>query len=175
MLNKEDMNKYHTQDSQGYSQRTEGEFSQSAGATAKTVGGMAWRTVKTVLLVLIITGLLVFVSVMSYILSFRDVVPPNLSEAALSFSSKVYVTNDNGEEVEYMSFFANENRVWVSLSDIPAEMQTAQICIEDHRFYEHQGVDWRNTLGAVYGLVGGGSSRGGSSGIQTAGNAPAAV
>ena len=115
MLNKEDMNKYHTQDSQGYSQRTEGEFSQSAGATAKTVGGMAWRTVKTVLLVLIITGLLVFVSVMSYILSFRDVVPPNLSEAALSFSSKVYVTNDNGEEVEYMSFFANENRVWVSL------------------------------------------------------------
>ena len=56
MLNKEDMNKYHTQDSQGYSQRTEGEFSQSAGATAKTVGGMAWRTVKTVLLVLIITA-----------------------------------------------------------------------------------------------------------------------
>ena len=162
MLNKEDMNKYHTQDSQGYSQRTEGEFSQSAGATAKTVGGMAWRTVKTVLLVLIITGLLVFVSVMSYILSFRDVVPPNLSEAALSFSSKVYVTNDNGEEVEYMSFFANENRVWVSLSDIPAEMQTAQICIEDHRFYQHHGVDWRNTMGAVAGLVGGGSNRGGS-------------
>ena len=162
MLNKEDMNKYHTQDSQGYSQRTEGEFSQSAGATAKTVGGMAWRTVKTVLLVLIITGLLVFVSVMSYILSFRDVVPPNLSEAALSFSSKVYVTNDNGEEVDYMSFFANENRVWVSLSDIPAEMQTAQICIEDHRFYQHHGVDWRNTMGAVAGLVGGGSNRGGS-------------
>ena len=74
--------------------------------------------------------------------------PPNLSEAALSFSSKVVRhSNDNGEEVEYMSFFANENRGGVSLSDIPAEMQTAQICIEDHRFYQHHGVDWRTPWG----------------------------
>ena len=162
MLNKEDMNKYHTNGADVPSQRTEGEFSQAAGATAKTMGGMAWRVVKTALLVLMITGILVFLSVMSVILSYRDTVPPNLSEMSLSYSSQVYVTNDAGQEVEYMSFFANENRVWVPLSDIPAVMQTAQICIEDHRFYEHQGVDWRNTLGAVYGLVGGGSSRGGS-------------
>ena len=155
MLNKEDMNKYHTNGADVPSQRTEGEFSQAAGATAKTMGGMAWRVVKTALLVLMITGILVFLSVMSVILSYRDTVPPNLSEMSLSYSSQVYVTNDAGQEVEYMSFFANENRVWVPLSDIPAVMQTAQICIEDHRFYEHQGVDWRNTLGAVYGLVGG--------------------
>ena len=40
MLDKRDMNKYTSGNSPAPSQRTEGELSQTAGATAKTVGGM---------------------------------------------------------------------------------------------------------------------------------------
>ena len=41
-------------------------------------------------------------------------------------------------------------------------MQTAQVAIEDHRFFQHQGVDWKGTLGAVYHLMTGQPGRGGS-------------
>jgi len=140
----------------------EGEFSQAAGATVRAMGGMVWKAFKTVFWVVAITGLLVFLSVASFILSFRDVEPPNISAMALKYSSHIYLDNDDGTSTEYMPLHRDENRVWVSLNDIPLIMQTAQICIEDHRFYEHRGVDWKGTLGAVAGLVGMGNGRGGS-------------
>ncbi len=164
MRNKEDLNKYNTPVVPAPSQRVEGEFSQSAGATVRTMGGMVWKAFKTVFWVLVITGLLVFLSVAAFILSFKDVEPPNISAIALKFSSHIYLGAEGEEPTEYMTLYRNENRVWVPLSDIPLTMQTAQIAIEDHRFYEHKGVDWRGTLGAVAGLmgVGNGSGRGGS-------------
>ncbi len=162
MGNKQDLNKYNTARVPAPSERVEGEFAQSAGATVKTMGGMVWKAFKTVFWVAAITGLLVFLSVASFILSFRDVEPPNISALSLRYSSHIYLDHEDGSSSEYMPLYREENRVWMPLSDIPAIMQTAQICIEDHRFYEHKGVDWRGTLGAVAGLVGVGSGRGGS-------------
>lgn len=162
MRKNQDLNKYNTPIVPPPSQRVEGEFAQSAGATVRTVGGMVWKAFKTVFWVAAITGLLVFLSVASFILSFRDVEPPNIAAMSLKYSSHIYVQNADGSEYEYMPLHRDENRIWVSLSDIPPLMQTAQICIEDHRFYEHKGVDWKNTLGGVAGLVGVGGGRGGS-------------
>ena len=50
VLDKKDLNKYNTTSSGIPSQRTEGELAQTAGATAKTMGGMVWKAVKTILL-----------------------------------------------------------------------------------------------------------------------------
>ena len=79
---------------------------------------------------------------------------------SLNYSSFVYVDDEAGNATEYMTIHADENRVWASLSDIPAYMKTAQVCIEDHRFCEHSGVDWRTTLNAVLKLFSGGSGGG---------------
>ena len=160
MLDKKDLNKYNTASSSSPSQRAEGELSQSAAATAKTVGGMAWKALKTILCVLFISGVLVFLSVAAFLLSFRDIEAPNLSAMSLNYSSFVYVDDEEGNATEYMTIHADENRVWASLSDIPAYMKTAQVCIEDHRFCEHSGVDWRTTLNAVLKLFSGGSGGG---------------
>ena len=126
----------------------------------KTMGGMVWKAVKTVLVVLVITGTLVFLSVGSFLLSFRDIAPPDLNAISLNYSSFVYVDDEQGNSTEYMTIYRDENRVWVPLNDIPAYMKTAQVCIEDHRFCQHKGVDWWNTLGAVYKLFSGGSGGG---------------
>ena len=160
VLDKKDLNKYNTASSSSPSQRAEGELSQSAAATAKTVGGMAWKALKTILCVLFISGVLVFLSVAAFLLSFRDIEAPNLSAMSLNYSSFVYVDDEAGNATEYMTIHADENRVWASLSDIPAYMKTAQVCIEDHRFCEHSGVDWRTTLNAVLKLFSGGSGGG---------------
>lgn len=41
------------------------------------------------------------------------------------------------------------NREWVPLDAIAPAVVDALIATEDHRFYEHFGLDWRRTLSAV--------------------------
>ena len=96
MLNREDINKYNTTSMEIPSGRAEGELSQTAGATAKTVGGMVWKAVKTLLCILFLSGMLVFISVATFIFSFKNSVPPNISAMKLKFSSFVYLDNPDG-------------------------------------------------------------------------------
>lgn len=158
---REDMNKYNTDYSQIPTRRAEGEISKSAGATAKTIGGMVVKSIKTLIWICAITGVLVMLSVFAFILSYRNTEPPSISDMKLNYSSVIYLDDEDGNSTEYYTIYRDENRAWVDLADIPQYMKTAQIAIEDHRFEEHSGVDWKGTLGAVYGLVGGGG-RGGS-------------
>ena len=44
----------------------------------------------------------------------------------------------------------DENRVNITLNDMPDYLPKAFIAIEDERFYEHFGVDIKRTLGATY-------------------------
>jgi penicillin-binding protein 1A len=41
------------------------------------------------------------------------------------------------------------NRVWVPLKDVSPSVINALIATEDHRFYEHFGLDWRRTASAA--------------------------
>ena len=43
----------------------------------------------------------------------------------------------------------DQNRVYVPLSSISDYLQVAVISMEDRRFYQHQGVDWRGTVRAL--------------------------
>ncbi|MCG1047178.1 transglycosylase domain-containing protein [Mycetohabitans sp. B6] len=45
--------------------------------------------------------------------------------------------------------FKPSNREWVALSDISPHVLDALIATEDHRFYQHHGLDWRRTAAAA--------------------------
>lgn len=45
--------------------------------------------------------------------------------------------------------FKPSNREWVPLAEISPHMVDALISTEDHRFYEHHGLDWRRTASAA--------------------------
>ena len=45
--------------------------------------------------------------------------------------------------------FKPSNREWVKLADISPHVVDALIATEDHRFYEHHGLDWRRTASAA--------------------------
>ncbi|MEP6587494.1 MAG: biosynthetic peptidoglycan transglycosylase, partial [Polaromonas sp.] len=47
------------------------------------------------------------------------------------------------------------NRRWVSLDKISPHVVNALIATEDHRFYEHHGIDFRRTAGAVLSTLSG--------------------
>jgi penicillin-binding protein 1A len=51
--------------------------------------------------------------------------------------------------------FKPSNREWVSLADISPHMVDALISTEDHRFYQHHGIDWRRTGSAALHTFGG--------------------
>lgn len=50
--------------------------------------------------------------------------------------------------VEVGSFFLRNRRV-VSLDQMPPHLAEAFLAVEDRRFYDHGGVDWRRVLGAA--------------------------
>ncbi|MGU7780775.1 penicillin-binding protein 1A [Burkholderia sp. PU8-34] len=57
--------------------------------------------------------------------------------------------------------FKPSNREWVALKQISPHMVDALIATEDHRFYEHHGLDWKRTAGAALHTFSG-SRQGGS-------------
>ena len=82
-------------------------------------------------------------------------------------TTKLYYYDGDGNAVELENerLHGAENRIWIPLSEIPKDVQNAFIAIEDHRFYEHQGVDFRRTSGAILGFLSGGGLRYGGSTI----------
>ncbi|MBQ4631172.1 MAG: PBP1A family penicillin-binding protein [Clostridia bacterium] len=85
------------------------------------------------------------------------------SGMTLKLSSKIYYTDAEGNIVHYETLEASENRTWVSFDKVPQNLKDAFVAIEDQRFYEHNGVDIKRTLGAVINVFAkGDSSYGGS-------------
>lgn len=77
-----------------------------------------------------------------------------------AFASTIY--DNKGKEV-YKLVGSNANRISVSLSKIPKNLQNAFIAIEDERFYSHEGIDIRGIARAsVSGITSGSPSQGAS-------------
>ena len=64
-------------------------------------------------------------------------------------TSFLYATDSDGNEIELLRLHGTENRIWVDLNDIPQNMRDAFIALEDKRFNDHKGVDWKRTLGVM--------------------------
>jgi membrane peptidoglycan carboxypeptidase len=85
--------------------------------------------------------------------------PAELATPAPATRSKVLMGNG-----KTLAYFYDENRVPVKLKSIAPIMRTAQIAIEDHRFYEHGALDFKGTMRAlVRNSAAGGTTQGGSS------------
>ncbi len=77
---------------------------------------------------------------------------PVLGEMSMDTRSVIYVQNSAGEWEPYHNLLGG-NSVWTDLDEIPVNLQNALIAIEDERFWEHDGVDWQRTAGAMVNLV----------------------
>lgn len=85
---------------------------------------------------------------------------PTLSESKLvaTTSSKIY---DNKNEL--IADLGSERRVNTQANEIPTDLVKAIVSIEDHRFFDHRGVDTIRIMGAALrNLQGGGGLQGAS-------------
>ncbi len=77
------------------------------------------------------------------------------------FVTFIYDGNDN--IIGTLKGTENKNRVWADYEQIPEDLLNAVVSIEDERFYEHNGVDYKRTAAAFLGyFLPGFSSHGGS-------------
>ncbi len=84
--------------------------------------------------------------------------PTELDTPTLSTRSQVLAADGS-----VIATFYSVNRVAAPLDSIPTTMRQAIVAIEDSRFYEHSGVDYKGTLrAAVKNLSSGGVAQGGS-------------
>ncbi len=118
----------------------------------------------TVLLIGIVCAF-VFVGVLGDYLQ-EDILPEavvDLDSYEYEQNSYLYYVDSTGQIQEYQKVFAETSSTWVNYEDIPQNLIDAAVAIEDHRFYEHQGVDWVTTVKATARMFFGDSSVGGSS------------
>lgn len=121
------------------------------------------RIFLSALAIMILTGffMLAFLNYYKSSLMENDI-SLNINASKLSLTSFIYVNDNEGRPQEYQRVHNSENRVWVDFQDIPQTMKDAVVAIEDKRFYEHRGVDWKRTIGAVLNLLKGTQGYGGS-------------
>ena len=86
---------------------------------------------------------------------------PTLDLAALDSQDKTsFIYDSNGSLIT--DYKGTEDRVMVSIDEIPVMLRNAFIAVEDARFYEHNGVDVKRIVGALITNVTTGSQQGGS-------------
>ena len=125
-----------------------------------------WQTIIAIFLVCVMIGCVGAGALIGYVIMFVDgTMDENLNALTLNYSTTILVQNDNKEWVEYQRLHGEENRIWVDYNrdkaekkdpeytGIPQYLADAFVAIEDKRFLDHEGVDWRRTIGAFVNMV----------------------
>ncbi len=125
-----------------------------AGAWARR-GGRALRAA-------LVTALLLGVLGVQVTLALVWLAPVPTADLATT-SGALVLTDRHGEVIATVSTGAPDRDQWVALAEIPAIAVSAVITSEDHRFWEHRGVDGLGLLRAAWlDLRGGALAYGGS-------------
>lgn len=150
---------HHSSVRKGQAPRTRKPGSKKAGRKLST----PIKVLLGVLSTLALTCLIVGMTLLVYIFVFTHGDPAidlNEYKANQNQTTIVYAYDDKQQPVEVTRLHGSENRIWVSLSEMPEEMKKVAIAIEDKRFEKHNGVDWFRTASAVFmhGMSQGGST-----------------
>ncbi len=104
----------------------------------------------TLILIAVISVSIIAAALTVYVMQFRENTPIDidLDSLDLAYTTFIYAYDDEGNEVELANISRAADRIPVSIEKIPRHVRDAFVYIEDERFYEHDGVDWKRTFGA---------------------------
>lgn len=105
---------------------------------------------------LLLLGTLVVLILM---ISVADDLPPTRQLENPEFQLATIAYTADGQELQRYAF---QNRSWVTYEEISPNVINALLATEDHRFYDHWGIDMRGILAAAFETLTGGNLRGAS-------------
>ncbi|WP_252311826.1 transglycosylase domain-containing protein [Sinobaca sp. H24] len=88
---------------------------------------------------------------------------PDLDPEQLVLSEAAEIYDQNGEQITRLQ--SGENRTLIDINEVPDDAKSAFIAVEDSRFYDHFGIDFRRLGGAVLANVSDGFGAEGASTI----------
>ena len=126
--------------------------------------GIFFKVLGTLVLIGLCTGALMACFAAVYI---NEVIVPiadlSLDDFPLGENSIMYYQDkETGQYREMTTLFSTTSQIWVDYEDMPKNLINAAVAIEDKRFWEHPGVDWRRTALAVFSMFTGRDISGGS-------------
>ena len=121
---------------------------------------VAATTIRLSFILALCVGLALLGAVVGIAKAFVDTAP-TLDLAALDAQDKTsFIYDSQGNLIT--DYKGTEDRIMVSIDEIPEMLQNAFIAVEDARFYEHNGVDVKRIVGALVANFTSGSTQGGS-------------
>ena len=126
----------------------------SPGRVIKGTFVMIGRVIATFLMVCIITGCIVACVMAVYVLQLISADNSiDLEAVRMGYTSLILAEDAEGNEVELKRLhFGGQDRTWVDYENISQWVIYAAVAVEDRRFWEHGGVDWRRTIAAFIGM-----------------------
>lgn len=113
------------------------------------------KCILTIFLIGMITVSIVGCVLVTYVVTSFDSSdnPPDLTSISQNQASSIWVKDQaTGEFVEHQRVEGSK-KIWKDLDNIPLNLQYAVIAIEDERFEDHYGVDWKRTIAAFANLI----------------------
>lgn len=120
----------------------------------KALRVFTWFAISLLLIVMLVTASLLYYMANNL----PDV--STLRSVQLQEPLRIYSADD-----KLIAEIGNKRRIPVSLAEIPQDLIHAILATEDHRFYQHSGVDIKGLARAVIGLITTGEKRQGGSTI----------
>lgn len=132
-----------------------------------SVIGKVFGVLGTLVLIGICTAAMIAGIFMTYVnKTLAPTLQVNADDYTMNLSSIVYYQDQETEEwKEFQTIYGLENRIWVSIDDMPDALWQAAVAIEDERFFKHNGVDWPRTIKATLYMFSGNSDTFGGSTI----------
>ncbi len=126
-------------------------------STKKSRGILAFvgKCLLTIGLVIVLTGCIVACVLTVYVATnfTGQSNLPDVDSINQNQTSIVMTLNETTGQYEEFQRLSGIKRIWTPLSEMPVNMQNAIVAIEDERFNEHYGVDWKRTISAFANLV----------------------
>ncbi len=135
-------------------------------SSKKTKTKKILTTALIVFLVCVMLGCIGVCALIGYVIMFVDgTMEEDLEQLTLNYATTIYVKDNKDQWVEYQRLHGEENRIWVDYNKtkaeagdeeytgIPLNLADAFVAIEDKRFNDHDGIDWRRTFGAFINMV----------------------
>lgn len=125
--------------------------------------GIIGTTLSAMILVVIIAMCIVVTGLALYVTQFAESdFDISLEDAELNSSTFLYGYDSQGKEVQIKQLSTDENRVLITLDQLPQHVIDAFISAEDARFLDHDGVDWKRTVAVTVRMFVSGGTEGGS-------------
>ncbi len=130
-------------------ERNPGKYRKKRPLFVRFLGGL-WAFIFFWILTFGMLGVVVLGAGVTLLYSFTDPeLDAQLANLEIAATSQILAYNSEGELVVYEELHSSENRVWLSINEMPQHLLDITVATEDKRFYKHKGFDPIRTVSAT--------------------------